>query len=218
VSYRITALKMQKNNRQRVSVYLDGEYAFGLVRFVAAWLQVGQEITDERIAQLQAEDSYEAAYQRALKFIDYRPRTETEIRRNLAKQELNEEIIEQTVGRLKQSGLINDGGYAQSWVENRVANRHGSRRAFTYELKKRGVDAEIIAQALDSIDDEEMAYQVALKHARRIGGGEWKTFLQKMVRYLSQRGFSYEVSSQVIPRVWDQIQKSEKYQDQEAPL
>ena len=38
---RITALKLQKRNHQRVNVYLDGEYAFGLTRIVAAWLAVG---------------------------------------------------------------------------------------------------------------------------------------------------------------------------------
>ncbi len=218
MSYRITALKMQKKNRQRVSVYLDGEYAFGVARFVAAWLQVGQEITDDRIAQLRVDDANEAAYQRALKFIGYRPRTEKEIRRNLAKQALPEEITEQTIGRLKQSGLINDAVYAQGWVESRAINHPGSRRAFTYELKRRGIDSQTITQAIGSIDDEEMAYQVALKHERKIGEGEWREFHQKMVRYLSQRGFSYEVCSQVIPRVWEQIRKSAQSQDQEAPL
>lgn len=218
MSYRITALRMQKRNRQRVSVYLDGEYAFGLARIVAAWLQVGQEITEDRVAQLQAEDAHEAAYQRALKFISYRPRTETEIRRNLAKQALSEETSEQAIERLKRSGLINDASFAQGWVDSRVANRPSSRRALAYELKQRGIDAQIIAQTLDSIDDEEMAYHTALKHARRVNEVEWNRFFQKMVRYLSQRGFSYEVSSQVISRVWEQIRTTDQSQDYEAPL
>jgi regulatory protein len=218
MGYRITALKSQKHNHQRVNVYLDGEYAFGLARIVAAWLQVGQEITGERVAQLQTEDAREAAYQRALKFISYRLRTETEIRRNLAKQALPEEITEQTIERLKRSGLINDTVFAQGWVENREANRPCSRRALTYELKKRGIDEQIIAQTLDTIDDEEMAYEAALKHARRVNEVEWKGFLQKMYRYLSQRGFSYDVSSQVISRVWEQFHNTIQSQDHEASL
>jgi len=69
----ITALTLQKRNRQRVSVFLDGEYSFGLARIVAAWLEVGQELSDEKIAQLRAEDEREVAYQRALRLIQYRP-------------------------------------------------------------------------------------------------------------------------------------------------
>ena len=60
---RITALKLQKRNHTRVNVYLDGEYAFGLARIVAAWLTVGTELSDEKIAMLQAEDQREMTYQ-----------------------------------------------------------------------------------------------------------------------------------------------------------
>ncbi len=88
---RITALKLQKHNHQRVNVYLDGEYAFGLTRIVAAWLAVGTELAEEKIAQLQAEDGREMAYQRALNLINFRPRTEVEIRQNLRRHNLEEE-------------------------------------------------------------------------------------------------------------------------------
>ena len=60
---------MQKHNHQRVNVSLDGEFAFGLARIVAAWLQEGQVISDEKIAQLREEDAREVAYQQALNLI-----------------------------------------------------------------------------------------------------------------------------------------------------
>ncbi len=41
---RITSLKVQKKNPNRVSIYLDEEFAFGVSRIVAAWLHVGQDI------------------------------------------------------------------------------------------------------------------------------------------------------------------------------
>jgi regulatory protein len=218
MSYTITALRIQKHNHQRVNVYLDGKYAFGLARIVAAWLQVGQVITDEMVSQLQVEDTHEVTYQRVLKFISYRQRTETEIRRKLEKKALSEETVEQTIERLRRSGLINDASFAQGWVETRMANHPSSRRALTYELKQRGIDPQIIAQTIDSIDDEEMAFQAALRHAKRVNDEDRKGFLRKMYRYLSQRGFSYEISSQVIPRVWEQIHTINQSQDQEAPL
>jgi len=50
---KITALEAQKKNPNRVNVHLDGEFAFGLARITAAWLKIGDVLTDERIAQLQ---------------------------------------------------------------------------------------------------------------------------------------------------------------------
>ena len=58
---KITALEAQKKNPNRVNVHLDGEFAFGLARITAAWLKIGDVLTDERIAQLQNEDAREAA-------------------------------------------------------------------------------------------------------------------------------------------------------------
>ena len=119
MNHKITALTIQKRNRQRVNVFLDGEYAFGLARIVAAWLQVGQEISAEKITQLQIEDEREVAYQRALRLIQIRPRTATEIRQNLHRHALAPENIEYTLTRLQDSGLLNDASFAQHWVENR---------------------------------------------------------------------------------------------------
>jgi regulatory protein len=62
----VTAIKAQKRNKDRVSVYLDGEYAFGLARIVAAWLHVGQELSEEKIVLLTSQDEVEAAYARSL--------------------------------------------------------------------------------------------------------------------------------------------------------
>jgi regulatory protein len=53
-----------------------------------------------KIAKLLAEDSREWAYQQAMLFLSYRARSEKEIRQNLRKHEMPEEIIEETLERL----------------------------------------------------------------------------------------------------------------------
>ena len=83
---KITALKVQKRNPNRVNVYLDDEFAFGLARIVAAWLHIGQELSVDKIALLQAQDAGEVAYLQALHFISFRPRSEVEVHRKLAEK------------------------------------------------------------------------------------------------------------------------------------
>jgi regulatory protein len=215
---RITALKLQKRNHQRVNVYLDGEYAFGLARILAAWLAVGTELSDEKIAQLQAEDQREMAYQRALNLISFRPRTEVEIRQNLRRHNMEEETIQYVLERLKDNGLVNDAGFAQIWVDNRAELRPRSRRALAFELKQRGVDSAIIEQTLDKVDDSAMAYQAAHRQAHKIKNYEWREFRLKMLRYLAQRGFAYEDSAEAARRIWEELHNTEQLTDEGVNL
>ena len=215
---RITALKLQKRNHTRVNVYLDDEYAFGLARIVAAWLTVGTDLSDEKIASLQAEDQREMAYQRALNLINFRPRTEQEIRQNLHRHKLEEEIIQYVLERLKDNGLVNDAGFAQVWVDNRAELRPRSRRALAFELKQRGIDSAIIDQTLDNVNDSEMAYQAAQRHLHKIKNLEWREFRLKMLRYLAQRGFTYDVSADAARRIWEEKDNSEQFADEGVDL
>ena len=218
MTHKITALSLQKRNRQRVNVFLDGEFAFGLARIVAAWLKVGQEISDEKIVQLQAEDEREVAHQQALKFISYRPRAEAEVRQNLQKHNVSEENIDQVVERLRKSNLLNDENFARIWVENRSEMRPRGRRALAYELRQRGVDTKTIERTLASIDEEELAYRAAHKRAGKLKDLEWKAFRQKMYRFLSQRGFNYEVSTLTISQVWEELSDTDNPSNEEVYL
>ena len=210
MQHRITSLTLQKRNRQRVNVFLDGEYAFSLAHIVAAWLQVGQEISDEKIAQLQAEDQRETAYQQAVRFLGFRPRSVAEVQTNLRKHNISEDIIQATIQRLEEQGLLDDASFAQLWVENRSAMRPRSRRTLSYELRQHGVDPQTIDHSLDGLNDEQLAFQAARKRARRLEQLEWQDFRQKMYQYLLQRGFDYTITSQVTAQVWADLRKEEE--------
>ena len=203
---KITALKKQKRNSQRINVYLDDEFAFGLSRFAAAWLQVGQELSPEKIQELQDVDAQEVAYQRALNFISYRPRSEAEVRKNLQKHETPEEVIIEILARLRQNGLVDDLQFAQTWVENRSTFRPRGRRALAVELRQKGITNEAIDEALRELDEDSLAYQAALKQSRKYSGLEWQVFRQKMGAFLARRGFSYVVAKPVIEQVWSEMQ------------
>jgi len=165
----ITAIEPQKKNPRRVNVYLDGEFAFGLSRLVAAWLKVGQALTEEKIASLQAEDEQETVYQKALHFLSYRPRSTAEVRQNLNKRNIPESLIEATLERLQRSGLLNDEAFARAWVENRSEFRPRSKSALKMELRRKGLDDEVIQSVLaEGVDEEALALDAARKHVHRL--------------------------------------------------
>lgn len=204
---KITAIEVQKKNPNRVSIYLDGQFAFGLSRIVAAWLQVGQELGEEKAAALQEEDAREAALQKALRFLGYRARSAHEVRENLQKHETPEPVIALTLKRLEETGLLNDQEFAQAWVENRNTFRPRSRRALALELRRKGLDDEVIRQTLEqTIDETSLAREAARKYLRKVQGLDWLDFRNKLGGFLGRRGFSYEVVAPLLRELWEEMQ------------
>ncbi len=204
---KITALKVQKRNPNRVNIYLDGEFAFGAARIVAAWLQIGQELDDRKIAEIQSQDAREVAYQNALILIGYRPRAEAEVRRRLAEKGFDESVIDEVLQRLKAGGLIGDAGFARTWIENRSEFRPRSHRALTFELRQKGVGEEEITQALeDAAGEDQLAYEAARRQAKRLETLEWDVFRARLSGFLGRRGFAYATVAPVVRRVWQELQ------------
>jgi regulatory protein len=212
---KITALEVQKRNPNRVNIHLDGEFAFGLARIVAAWLRVGQELSDEKVEQLQAEDARERAFQQAMLFLSYRARSESEIRQNLRKHEISEPVIEQTLERLRQDGLANDHQFARAWVENRSVFRPRSRRLMAMELRRKGLNDEAVSSAVANVDDEALAYEAAQKRVARYKDLEWNEFRKKLSDFLARRGFSYSVIAPVVTRIWNEAHQDELHYEEE---
>lgn len=195
---KITALRFQKRNQNRVNVYLDDRFAFGLAAIEAAHLQVGQTLSDEEIALLQSRDKSERAYERALNFLSYRPRSEAEVRRNLRQAAVDEVAIEAVIERLVRAGLLDDLEFARYWVENRVQFNPRGARALRYELGQKGVAASAIAEALEGFDEQASARAVAETRARRLVHLAPRDFHRKLRGYMARRGFSYSVIEPLI--------------------
>jgi len=208
---KITALKVQKRNTNRVNVYLDDEFAFGLTRIVAAWLHLGQELSTDKIASLQAQDAGEVAYQQALHFISFRPRSEAEVQKKLAEKGAEPEIIESVLVRLRTAQLVGDDQFARKWVDNRSAFRPRSYRMLRYELHQKGVGEVFIQQALAEAEIEpDLAYQAGIKYARRLEGLDWELFRKRLSGFLGRRGFSYGTIAPVVRQIWDEIHSAEQ--------
>ncbi len=200
---------MQRQNPNRINVYLDREYAFAIARIVGAWLQVGQVLDEDKIAHLQQQDSLEGAYQCALRYISYQPRSEHEVRQKLIARGYTADVIQGVVERLVQHKLVEDYQFARFWVENRSAFRPRSYRMMAYELRQKGVAQNAIENALnEAAAEDELAYQAVTHKLARFESNDWNAFRHKALAYLGRRGFSYETSAPVIRRVWQDLKAS----------
>ena len=207
---RITAIEPQQKNPQRVNIYLDGEFAFGLASIVAGWLKLGQELDEEKIDQLKAQDEREVTYLKALHFLSFRPRSSAEVRQNLVKKGIPERRIEETLARLQKAGLLDDEAFARAWVENRNTFRPRGKTALRVELRRKGLNDETIQSVLETqVNEADLALEAARKQARRLAGQEWPEFRRKLGGFLARRGFSYGTLSPVVSKVWKETQTAD---------
>jgi regulatory protein len=196
----ITDLKFQRHDKERVNVFLDGEYAFGLDALIAASLRKGQVLSDKDIVALKVEDDRSQAFERALRFLSYRPRSQSEVERYLRDKAIPEDVITDVIARLEQAKYLDDEEFARFWLDNRERFRPRSQRALRYELRQKGVSDEIIAQVLEKIDDEASAWRAVEGRLSRWVNLPGDEFRQKVVGYLSRRGFDYSTISLTVEK------------------
>lgn len=206
----ITSLQFQKQRTDRVNVYLDGQYAFALPDIAAARLHVGQFLADADIAALEAEDTLQKAYDRAVRFLSYRPRSISEVRQHLMHLDAgySVELVEAVITRLTEQGYLNDAEFARYWVDNRQKFRPKGSHALRQELRQRGLESETIEAALANIDAEESAMQAARPRAERLAAlahADPVAFRRKLTDFLLRRGFGYDVAEDVVETLFRDI-------------
>lgn len=195
----ITALEPQKNDPQRINVYIDYQFAFGISRFVGAWLKKGEQLDENRIQLLLDKDLYEKALQKALHFIAFQPRSEKEMRAKLAKYGFEEGVIERVLNELIEKRYLDDARFARDWVESRSQSKPRSRRFYLYELKNKGISETAIQQAIETApEDAELAYALGVKYLNRFSNLDNAEFAKKMQGVLARRAFSYDVIKETI--------------------
>jgi regulatory protein len=199
----ITSVVVQARNPRRVNVYLDEAYAFALGLEVAtqAGLKRGMALSDQQIADLAAEDTWQKTYDATLNFLSYRPRSEDEVRRYLNKRKVSPALSDKLIARLKQSKLVDDEAFARFWVENRETFSPRSSRALRAELRSKGIDNSTIEESVAG-DDSDAAYRAGQKKARTLRAADFETFRHKLLPFLQRRGFGYETARDVVNRLW----------------
>jgi regulatory protein len=201
----ITALEVQKRNKERVNVYLDGEFAFGLTLIEAAKLKKGQVLTDAQITDLRSDDEVNKAYDHAVFFLGYRPRSTAEVRKNLVDKAYSDEAIEASIEKLVAQGYLDDEAFARYWVTNRSEFKPRGARALRSELRQKGIADAVISLVLEEQDTHDDAYRAALTKSRRYQGKSRAEFKHKVGQFLARRGFDYRISETVIVQIIEEI-------------
>jgi regulatory protein len=200
----ITRLASQKRDAERVSVFIDGAFAFGLALDLAikAGLRKGQALTvGEQQALLDDEERLKAKAA-ALDYIAYKARTEHEVRQKLRKKGFPDPVADEAVARMRELGYLDDAEYARAYTRGRLSGRgHGPHR-IRADLRRRGIAPSTIDAALADLVEHDDLRETALRHGRK----RWRRLQreedpykrrQKLAGFLQRRGYDFDLIREV---------------------
>jgi regulatory protein len=205
----ITALNIGKRARKRVNLFLDGKFAFSLEEEEVnkEGLKVGTELSSSRLSELVSSLRFARCLNAAYRYLGYRPRSEAELRERLQRRGFPPEHVDKVIEKLKEQGLLNDESFARFWTEDRATFRPRSRGLTRSELRKKGIAEETITQVVEEIDEAESAYAAAVSKAHRLQTVDYQEFRKRLVDFLRRRGFSYDIISRTVRRVWQEMKE-----------
>lgn len=131
-------------------------------------------------------------WDRAVKYISYKMRTEKEVR-----DYLGEDCTEEIIDKLKDYKFINDEEYARMYAENRARFRPRSQKMLNFELKRKGI-------APVEVDDTALAGAALEKKLRLWSKLEYQDFKIKAARFLASRGFGWDVIEKTIKKAYNE--------------
>ncbi len=149
----------------------------------------------------------EKATSQALRFLSYRARSESEVRRRLAAKYAGR-VTDSVVQRLKELGLLDDASFALEWTRSRVSHRPRSASAIRRELLGKGIDRDTAQAAVEALDDEESAYRAGQRAASSLSDADYMAFRRRLQGYLYRRGFNGAVIRRTADRLWEEREAS----------
>ena len=193
----ITELKVQTRDKNRVNVSLDGSYycSLAMETVIKNNLKPNMLIDENKLNSMQQESESKLAWEKALKLVSTRYKTQKEIYVYLQEKGYLPSVIFGVIEKLNEYHFIDDKRYAESYISHKI-KKDGPKK-IKQELLTKGVREDIIDEVLDEVDNQD---EVILNLCDKYMKNKEKTkenYL-KLFRYMQGKGFDYEQVKNVI--------------------
>lgn len=204
----ITAIEEQKK-KDRFNIFIDYEYGFSVCYddIVEFNIKVGNVLDEDMKKDLIYKCQYNKALNAAFNFLSSRARSEYEVRKRIMKLDIDDEIIEKVIYRLKELKLIDDKEYAKMWLEERSRLKPEGRNKLALGLKNKGIKPQIIDECMSEWEYDDLSVAIELLQ-KKIANKDFSLVykdkslytkeIQKLYRYLLYRGIGYDTAKRAI--------------------
>lgn len=202
----ITAIEPR---RKRLSaLYIDGEFAINLdtETLIINHFTIGKEIDDEMLHDVINKSNIKRCKDKALYLIEFRDHSRKELFDKL-KKDYPEDIIEDTLNKLEDLGLINDEAFAKKYATDLFNLKHLSKNGVTQQLKLKGIDKEIIYDVINDFDiDEKESIELIINKKYKNNITDEKAY-RRAFNALLRKGYNYSDIKSVMEKILNNIEE-----------
>lgn len=188
---RISKIETQKRHADRVSVFIDGEFRFGLTKILALKYDLveDREITEEEINNVLLQEEKEKIRERAFRLLGFRDRSVQEMRERLVRIGYDPDRVEETIAELVADNTLDDRRFSRAFTDDYTNLKPKGNQFLRRELKHKKVAAEIIEEVAGGRDEKTLIRKLVATKLGRFDRRDPKQ-RQKIIRYLAYRGFA----------------------------
>jgi regulatory protein len=195
---KITNIKQQVKNPERVSIFIDSKYIFSLSldELVKYKLKNNQEFSEGEIKKFKKISEDGKLKARALAWVLGRPHSTREFRDYLYRKKADPELIENLREEFTSKNYLNDFKFAE-WLVDVHERRGKSNRQIQAELFKKGIPrgiAEEVMKKQGSNEEERLKALIVKK------GNRYTNEPLQFKQYLLRQGFSYDLINASLPK------------------
>ncbi len=128
-------------------------------------------------------------------------RSRHELAQALQSKCVPDDVATSVLDRFEEVGLIDDSAFATAWVESRQSTRGLSRRALAFELRRKGIEPELIAETVEAIDPENeraLARGLVDRKVRSTRGLDRQSRFRRLTAALARKGYPPGLSAAVV--------------------
>jgi regulatory protein len=190
---KVTSIKQQVKNPERVSIFVDGKYSFSLSldELLKYKLKNSDELSSSEVKKFKKISADGKLRTRALEWLLNRPHSERELRDYLYRKKVEKEQIDSLVDEFTQKGYLDNEKFAV-WFAELQSRRGKSDRAIRAELFKKGINREIVDQVIAENETSE-AQRLETMLAKKVKLARYQNDPSKLAQYLARQGFSWEL-------------------------
>jgi regulatory protein len=188
---KISKITPQKKNKKRSTIYINGDYAFGLSNEILLKhnLHEGDEIEDTTIQNVLLEQEKQRIRERVLRLLHYGRRSIKELKNRLLAIGFEEKLVKGVLDEFVRDDTLNDENFAAAFVADYTNLKPKGNIFIRRELTNKGVSAEIIDKVICRRDEGEIVESLLQSKLARFDLGDTKD-RQKVLRRLLSRGFT----------------------------
>lgn len=199
--------KIKYIKKEKIYIIYTDELEFSLLEdtLVRFNLYKGKELEEDDIKNIILENKRYEAKKLSIKYLS-NMKTQRQVRDHLKNNNIDQEIIDDTIFYLNSEKFLDDYEYAKLFSRDKLRlNKYGKNK-IKLSLKSKGIDNKIIDEVLLDIP-EDIEYENLLNAARKkinLLDGNEKSY-EKLIRHLLYKGYNYDLIKRALSEIRDEL-------------